>query len=402
MPPSPAVDPILDRWAASGAMALTGTEAAPLGPPERLVPGVEELGAGFPGLDALALLGERAALAGLRRHGATSCGGSGRLLPTADGWLAVSLPRVEDVEAVPAWLEIDGHPPGEAASAVWDRVRAVVRDRPTAALVDRAGLLQLAVAALDDAPRRDPVVRVPLGDAPARPEPRGLLVVDLTGLWAGPLCGDLLARSGATVVKVESTGRPDGARRGPRAFFDLLNGAKRSVAVDFGCRAGLAALRGLLQRADVVLEASRPRALEQLGVRAAELVAAGGPQVWVSITGYGRAGPDATRVAFGDDAAVAGGLVARRGGSPFFCADAVADPLSGLVAAKACLDALAGGGRWLVDVAMAAVAAELAGPVLGVPAGLAPAAPRARPVGARAAALGADTADVLRDLGIDR
>src|SRR5690606_27110853 len=167
-----------------------------------------------------------------------------------------------------------------------------------------------------------------------------------------PLAGALLATAGATVVKVESTGRPDGARRGPAAFFDLLNGGKRSVALDLGAPEGLRLLRGLLTRADVVIEASRPRALEQLGVDALGLLSAGGPRVWVSITGHGRTGPGRDRVGFGDDAAVAGGLVCRDGDRPVFCADAIADPTSGMVAAAATLDALATGGRWLLDVAM--------------------------------------------------
>ena len=58
--------------------------------------------------------------------------------------------------------------------------------------------------------------------------------------------------------------------------------------------------------------------------------AAAGSAVWVSITGYGRDGPAAQRVAFGDDAAVAGGLIGGDRTDPVFCADAVADPLAGL------------------------------------------------------------------------
>ena len=54
----------MERWANSGAMALTGLPDEPLGPPRALVEGVEELAQPFPGLDALALLGERAALDG--------------------------------------------------------------------------------------------------------------------------------------------------------------------------------------------------------------------------------------------------------------------------------------------------------------------------------------------------
>ena len=247
-----------------------------------------------------------------------------------------------------------------------------------------------------------PCIATKVADAPATgSELAELVVADLSGLWAGPLCGSLLADAGAQVVKVESTGRPDGARRGPAPFFDLLNAGKRAVALDLTTDAGRSTLRRVLERVDVVIEASRPRALEQLGIHALDVLTSGRPRVWVSITGHGR-GPGARdRVGFGDDAAVAGGLVAWDGDEPFFCADAVADPASGLVAAAAVLDAIASGGSWLVDVAMAGVAAWLAGPTLAVPAGTVAAPPatwrRARGAGPD---LGADTAEVLAALGI--
>jgi hypothetical protein len=123
-----------------------------------------------------------------------------------------------------------------------------------------------------------------------------------------------------------------------------------------------------------------------------------GPRAWVSISGHGR-GPDARhRVAFGDDAAVAGGLVAWDTGGPCFCADAVADPATGLTAAAAAAAALAGGGRWTIDVALAGVAAHLAGPTVAVPGDLAPAPPRSRPRLGAGPALGADTASLLSAL----
>ncbi len=126
----------------------------------------------------------------------------------------------------------------------------------------------------------------------------------------------------------------------------------------------------------------------------------GGPQVWVSITGYGRQGDAAGRVAFGDDAAGGGGLVVRDAGVAMFCADAVADPITGLAAAGACLDALASGGRWLLDVSMAGVCAALVGPTLGAPGDLVVAPPRARPSAGSAPELGADTTQVLSELGL--
>jgi hypothetical protein len=376
-------------------MSLTGLPDQPLGPPDGLVEGIDRLARSFPRLDGLALLSERAACMGLWRRGATSCGGSCRLLPTADGFMAVSLPRVEDMEAVPAWLELDVTP--SSVPAMWSAVASNLRHGNPPVLLERAELLGLPVAMVAQSADQIGVRRSSLGDAPPRRDPTGLVVVDLSALWAGPLCGDLLASTGATVLKVESTQRPDGSRRGPRAFFDLLNGRKRSVALDFKDRDDVRILHELVRRADIVIEASRPRALAQLGLDGPELVRNGGTRLWVSITGYGRA---SNRVAFGDDAAASGGLVVWKDQVPLFCADAVADPVTGLTAADACLEALASGGRWLLDVSMSAVSATLAGPTLHAPRELAVAHPRARPVVASAPALGADTARTLSELGI--
>jgi hypothetical protein len=392
-------------WAASGAMALTGrADGPPLGPPAGLVPKLHALAArlavgaralgGSVTLDPLALLGERAALTGLGRRGTTSCGGATRLLRARDGWLALTLARPDDVDLLPAWLDLAGPPPDP-----WAAAEAGLVARSAEELVHRARWLGLPVAWLarggavvPEAPdARDEA----LGDAPRARDLTGTVVVELGSLWAGPLCGSLLGRAGAEVIKVESTRRPDGARAGPAALFDLLNGGKRSVALDLTTGDGARALQALVARADVVIEASRPRALEQLGIDAAALVVADGPQVWVSITGHGRRGPARDWVAFGDDAAVAGGLVAWDDEGPVFCADAVADPVTGLAAAVAALEALAGGGRHLLDVPLVAVAAHLAGPTLPVGATVTVADPRARPATVAAPRLGQHTAEVL-------
>jgi CoA-transferase family III len=415
----------LAEWAAGGAMAITGrADGPPLGPPDRLVAGLHRSAAvirqrsallGVPlKIDAVALLGERAAIGGLIRHGQTSCGGATRLVRAADGWLAVALPRPEDRELLPAWLGVDARD----AEAPWAAVEAALGDRRARDAAERGWMLGLPVSQLPQGPGAAPTAPPPLAPLPviATPVPapvpdprplRDITVIDLSSLWAGPLCGNLLSLAGADVVKVESTTRPDGSRAGPGRFFDVLNGGKRSVALDFADADGWGVLRRLLAAADVVIEGSRPRALEQRGIVALDLVANAGPRVWVSITGHGRTGTGRDRVAFGDDAAVAGGLVVADEAGPCFCADAAADPAAGLVAAAACLDALAVGGRWLVDVAMAGVAASLAGPTLGPdpnrpvdgPADkVAP--PRARAAIAPGPALGAHTAEVLNGLGV--
>jgi len=164
------------------------------------------------------------------------------------------------------------------------------------------------------------------------------------------------------MVKVESTTRPDGARLGPAAFFDLLHHGQESVALDFRDPDQRAALAELVARADVVIEGSRPRALRQLGITPEAAFAAGRLRCWLSLTAYGRTHRWEHRVGFGDDTAAAAGLVAWDATGPSFCADAVADPLAGVIAAEAVRSALAGGGRWLLDVSLHA-AARAAGPV---------------------------------------
>jgi hypothetical protein len=378
-------------------------------------------------LDAAALLGERAAIAGLARAGRTAPGRHCRLLAARDGWLALNLARTDDEAMLSAWLECDR---GGGDEAIWDFACRGVAARGRDALVDRGRLMGLPVAPAAEPPsesvawhRCDAGGVRRSGRAPDRPR-----VLDLSSLWAGPLCTSLLERAGADVIKVESLHRPDGARRGPAAFFDLINAGKRSVAVDLRAGEGVRLLRSLIDHADIVVESARPRALGQLGIDAEACVAARPGLTWLAITGYGRRGPEAGWVAFGDDAAVAAGAAARTGSAgerPLFCGDAIADPLTGLHAAVAALAAHQSGGGVVLDVALCSVTAHaLAWPpaaidaepsirradeghggatgyVLQVGERTEPvASPRARSVQARAAALGADTGAVLDELRV--
>ena len=403
---APTTDPrdAVASWAASGAMSLTGRFAGkPLVGPLGVAPLMGALAAhvdrlttllGSPvRLDGPALLGERAAIAGHGRQGEVSCGGASFLLRSADGWIAVSLARGDDWAAVPAWLDLDRStrcPAGDVAV-----LSTLVAQHRTPWLVERATLLGLACSGLDECTSADvPVTE--RGSAAATASLDGVTVLDLSSLWAGPLCGQILTAAGARVVKVESTRRPDGARNGPQAFFDLMHAGKQSVALDLGTRSGRDDLARLVGAADVVIEASRPRALEQMGIDAA----GSRPRVWLSITSHGRRHPE--RVGFGDDAAVAGGLVARDVDGPVFAADAAADPIAGLLAAAAVLDRLHAGGRWLIDVALANAARIAAGALPGT--SLGPewsgpiAVPRARRASGTAPSLGQHTAEVLGSL----
>ena len=84
-------------------------------------------------------------------------------------------------------------------------------------------------------------------------------------------------------------------------------------------------------------------------------------RIWLRITGHGTDGERADWVAFGDDAAVSGGLVRGTPTEPEFCGDAIADPLTGLHAALAVAESLRRGGGELIEMSMAAVAARVCG-----------------------------------------
>ena len=454
-------------WAGSGAMALTGE---PDGPP-RPEPAAAAAAAAASAqalaaatarwgrrvsVDGPATLGERAAIAGLSRQGPVSPGGSAFFVPAADGWVVLNLPRPSDTAALPALVCADIDP------SEWPEVARRLAAMPTATILERAVLLGLAAAA---PPSRAVQSRTAADETPYRTSAGELItsstglhgesasstglsggaaadgsnaegwsaggvrrhgvqgaprsrtgrprVIDLSALWAGPLAGGLLAEAGAEVIKVEGHSRADGARRGPRAFFDLLNARKRCVALDFECGEGRALLLALMRSADLVLEGSRPRVMDRLGIGPAELASSG--TCWLSITGYGRSGPAAERIAFGDDAAVAAGLFVD-GGVPIFAADALADPLAGLQAAAVASEMLAelleGETASVAEVSLTGAARRAVGQVAPhrviregqawavlVDGERVPVAePRARPPAGTAAEHGAHTAELTAEL----
>ena len=328
--------------------------------------------------DSVELLTGRAALLGLTPPGRISAGGATHLMRSSDEWCALTLSRQDDVDAVPALLESDA-----VADDPWPAVQQWVATNTPADITSRARLLGLPVAALGEtAPAPPRITR--LGNPAAPRTPAELLVADLSSMWAGPLCGQLLARAGATVVKVETLARPNGTRAGPPKFFDWMNSEKLSYAVDFDKPAGL---RRLLKAADIVIESSRPAALLHRGL--SPMPRDG--RVWLRITGHGADGERANWVAFGDDAAASGGLVSGTS-EPQFCGDAIADPLTGLHAAQHVAESLSRGGGELIELSMAAVAATYAQDDRTVETSCA-ATPA---IASRAPALGADNAAVER------
>jgi len=339
-------------WAASGAMALTGRVGGPCrhpaGRPATIARGASlalELVTGAV-VDGSALLGERAALMRLHRRGQTSAGGGTRLLPAADGWWALNLARDRDlVPALTACL-----PTGDDA---WQQVTRWGQRMAVTQILERTRLLGMAASGLAETLAHPAPFRTSTRPCSTAGRDRPL-VVNLGRLWAGPLAANLLALAGAEVIDAEDPRRPDPVRRDAPDFYALLHAGHRRLAVDFTDPRDV---RRLLVAADIVIEASRPRALQALGADADTVLGDGRARTWLRITGH----RDLHRVAFGDDAAIAGGLVAWDGGQPVFAGDAIADPLTGLLGALAVAALHSPASTTVIDVAMADVAAYCAG-----------------------------------------
>lgn len=288
------------------------------------------------------LVGERARLRGITCSRQSTAGGFGRLLKSIDGYFALNLVRGEDWELMPAWLETEVQN--------WDDIERAVKDQSRDSLVQRGIEMGLAIAkdTLPPKPKKWLAIQ-PFEKAEALKKP---LIVDMSGLWAGPLSSSLLGLLGAQVVKVESPKRPDGMRRGDARFYNIINAGKDCVALDFRAPEDLAKLNRLLQKADVVIQASRPRAFAQLGIYAEEFVERKPGKIWARLTAYGA---QQDRIGFGDDIGVSAGLstvMAQAHGMSAFIGDAIADPINGLhlaLAIRACLNQ---GGGAVLDISM--------------------------------------------------
>jgi hypothetical protein len=345
-------------------------------------------------LDGATLLYERAMLQGMTIPGRTSAGGGCRLFDSVGDTIALNLARPTDRELLPALfasddLDTDDQEAIAARIAKSDAAALVMRGRSMGLAIASeremlacrhagagagasadAGAGTRAGARVGSATRGfelpDACIELVAGPAAVTPVRRAPRIVDLSALWAGPLAAHLLWLAGAEVVKVESRTRPDSMRDGNNPFYALLNQGKASVALDLKNDSERQALLSLIAASDIVIEAARPRALAQLGIDAAQIVRTTPGLVWVTITAHGAVGEAANWVGFGDDCAVAGGLSAAlrsatgHTGMPAtgFVGDAIADPLTGLLAALVAWETWASrrGGRFVL--AMSHVVAQ--------------------------------------------
>lgn len=296
------------------------------------------------------LTGERAAINGFRVPGMVSAGGGCRLYETSNGHVALNLSRADDREMLPALF-------GDAGVCEADLAGWMARAN-AAEIVARGRMLGMAIASVDEMPVSPACSVVTQGLAGPAGTPR---VIDLSALWAGPLAGSLLRAAGADVVKIDSLGRPDSMRTGDPVLFGRLSRGKTEASLDLRTRDGREALIAMIRRAGIVIEAARPRALRQLGIDADALVREVPGLVWVTVTGHGIEGDAGDWVGFGDDCGVAGGLSAAlrdTTGAVGFVGDAIADPLTGIHAARVAMARYRSGMGGRLIVSMSGVIGE--------------------------------------------
>jgi formyl-CoA transferase len=144
-----------------------------------------------------------------------------------------------------------------------------------------------------------------------------LTVIDLTRVRAGPTAVRQLADWGAQVVKVEMPPGMDEGEGigGPREDSDFQNvhRNKRGMTLNLKSPEGVAILKKLVARADVLVENYRPDVKERLGIGYATMAAVNPRLVYASISGYGEEGPYRLRPGFDQIAQGMGGLMSITG-----------------------------------------------------------------------------------------
>jgi formyl-CoA transferase len=178
----------------------------------------------------------------------------------------------------------------------------------------------------------------------------GIRVLDLTRVLAGPYCTMFLGDLGAEVVKVEQPGVGDDTRGwgppfagGESAYFLCINRNKKSLTVDLKSPEGIALVRRLAERADVLIENFRPGAMERLGLGDDQLRGTNPKLIYASLSGFGADGPMADVPGYDLIVQAWGGLMSITGtaeSGPLKVGVAIIDLVAGLMLGKSIAAAL--------------------------------------------------------------
>ncbi|MED6311561.1 MAG: CoA transferase, partial [Pseudomonadota bacterium] len=184
-------------------------------------------------------------------------------------------------------------------------------------------------------------------------------VLDLTRVRAGPTCVRQLADWGANVIKIEMPAEVEGkgALGGPREGpdFQNLHRNKRSITLNLKEPDGVAILKKLIEKTDVIVENYRPDVKDRLGIDYESLSKINPGLVYASISGFGQDGPYRGRPGFDQIAQGMGGLMSITGlpgQGPVRVGIPIADLCAGLFAAQGIMIALlereqSGKGQWV-------------------------------------------------------
>ena len=152
---------------------------------------------------------------------------------------------------------------------------------------------------------------------------RGMRVIDLSHVMAGPTAALMLADMGADVIKVEKADGGDDTRRqlppaiaGESAAFMMMNRNKRGIVLDLKRHEARDVLRRLVRPADVLIENYRADTMPKLGLGYEDLQTINPGLIYASISGFGRTGPDAGKGGFDLIAQGMSGLMAITGEGP--------------------------------------------------------------------------------------
>ena len=180
---------------------------------------------------------------------------------------------------------------------------------------------------------------------------KGIRVLEMSQIMAGPTCGLLLADLGAEVIKVEKTTGGDDTRRflppdinGEAAAFMMMNRNKKGIALNLKDKDGIEIFKRMVKNSDVVLENFRKGTLEKLGI-GYDVISKINPKVILcEISGYGRTGPYADKGGFDLVAQGMSGLMSITGESkdkpPMKVGAPITDITAGLLATSGILAAL--------------------------------------------------------------
>ena len=186
---------------------------------------------------------------------------------------------------------------------------------------------------------------------------KGIKVLDLSRILAGPWASQMLADFGAQVIKIERPNKGDDTRYwGPpfikektstqppqAAYFHSTNRNKQSIAIDIQHKTGQQIIKDLVKNADVFIENFKVGALARYGLDYPKLKLLNPNLIYCSITGFGQTGPSSERAGYDAMIQGEGGLMSITGvanGEPMKAGVALTDIMTGLYCSNAILAAL--------------------------------------------------------------